>query len=64
MGIAPELQEKIFGRFERGVSGKHYGGLGLGLWVSRQIAEAMGGTVKVESAPGRGSRFVVELPLR
>jgi signal transduction histidine kinase len=63
LGIPLELREKIFDRYARGVSDRHYGGLGLGLWVSRQIAEAMGGTVKVESELGRGSRFVVELPL-
>jgi signal transduction histidine kinase len=37
--------------------------LGLGLYVTKQIVEAMGGTVRAESAPGRGSTFVVRLPL-
>jgi signal transduction histidine kinase len=64
MGIAPEHIGRIFGRFERAVSERHYGGLGLGLWIVRQIVDAMRGTILVESAPGRGSTFVVELPRR
>ncbi|QSQ26700.1 MASE1 domain-containing protein [Pyxidicoccus parkwayensis] len=63
IGIAPEDQERIFQRLERAVDSRHYGGLGLGLWIVRQSAEALGGVVQVESAPGKGSRFTVELPL-
>jgi len=37
--------------------------MGLGLWISRQIVEAHGGTLTVESAPGSGSRFLAELPI-
>lgn len=62
MGIAPEDRERIFERFERAVSLRHYGGLGLGLWITRQIVEVHGGTIAVESVPGEGSTFVVRLP--
>ena len=63
IGIAPADQERIFQRFERAVSDRHYGGLGLGLWLARQSAEALGGTIQVESAPGQGSTFTAELPM-
>jgi signal transduction histidine kinase len=63
IGIAPDHRERIFGRFERAVSDRHYGGFGLGLWIVRQIVEASGGTVRFESEPDRGTLFVVELPL-
>src|SRR6266516_6661747 len=63
IGIAPEEQARIFDKFERAVSERHYGGFGLGLWVVRQIVEAHGGSIHVASAAGRGSTFVVELPL-
>ncbi len=62
IGIAPEHQARIFDRFERAVSVRHYGGLGLGLWIVRQIAEAHGGSITVASTPGEGSLFIVELP--
>ncbi len=62
IGIAPENQARIFERFERAVSGRHYGGLGLGLWIVRQIVDALGGVISVESDPGRGSVFTVDLP--
>jgi signal transduction histidine kinase len=64
IGIAPEAMERIFGLYERAVSERHYGGLGLGLYVTRQIIERLGGRVGVESAPGHGAAFTVELPLR
>lgn len=63
MGIASEDIERIFQRFERAVSERHFGGLGLGLWIVRQVLDAMGGTVSVESWPGEGSLFTIELPL-
>jgi PAS domain S-box-containing protein len=63
LGIAPDAQERIFGRFERAVSSRHYGGLGLGLWISRQLVEAHGGRIDVSSAPGSGTTFVVEIPI-
>ncbi len=62
IGIPPEALERIFGKFERAVSERHYGGLGLGLYITRSIVEAMGGTIRVESRPGQGSTFTVELP--
>jgi len=62
IGIAPEQQARIFDRFERAVSVRHYGGFGLGLWIVRQIVEASGGQVTVESQVGQGSTFTVELP--
>jgi signal transduction histidine kinase len=61
-GIADADRERIFGRFERAASIRHFGGLGLGLYISRQIAIAHGGDVRVESNPGGGSRFIVEVP--
>jgi signal transduction histidine kinase len=62
MGIAPEDQARIFERFERAVS-ENYGGFGLGLWISREVVQAHGGRISVESAPGQGATFTVELPL-
>ncbi|MBN1206088.1 MAG: AAA family ATPase [Myxococcaceae bacterium] len=63
IGIAPEDAERIFERFERAVSVRHYGGFGIGLWLVREIVQALGGTVQVESAPGQGATFTVTLPL-
>ncbi|XYI03928.1 AAA family ATPase [Sorangium sp. So ce1128] len=62
IGIDPARQEQIFERFERAVSDRHYGGLGLGLYMSRRIADAHGGSIRVQSALGAGATFVVELP--
>ncbi len=62
IGIAKEDRARIFERFERAVSQRHYGGLGLGLWVTRQIVEAMGGAVFVRGELGQGSTFIVEWP--
>jgi PAS domain S-box-containing protein len=62
IGIPPEDQARIFERFERAVSDRHYGGLGLGLWIVRQVVDAFGGTIQVESGPGQGSSFIVVLP--
>lgn len=64
IGIAPESLPRLFGRFERAVSERHYGGLGLGLYITRQIVEALGGTVGVTSTPGAGATFTVELPMK
>ena len=63
IGIALEDRERIFERFERAVSTRHYGGIGVGLYIVRQVAKALGGTVEVESELGQGSRFIVQLPL-
>jgi len=62
IGIGPADLERIFGRFERAVSGRHYGGLGLGLYISKQIVEAHGGVISAESKPGEGAAFHVTLP--
>ncbi|MDB4957229.1 MAG: Sensory box histidine kinase [Myxococcales bacterium] len=62
IGVAPDQRERIFEPFERGVSVQHYGGLGLGLFITRTIVTRLGGTVHVEPNPGGGCRFIVELP--
>jgi signal transduction histidine kinase len=63
-GIAPEDQERLFERFARGASGRRRtDGAGLGLAIVRAIAEAHGGTVSVQSAPGHGARFTIEVPV-
>ncbi len=62
MGIASEMTEKIFERFERAVSSRQISGLGLGLYLSRQIVEAHGGRLSVNTRPGMGSTFTLELP--
>jgi signal transduction histidine kinase len=63
IGVAPEEQERIFERFERSASVQHFKGLGLGLWITRRIVEAHGGCIRLESQPGQGSTFTVELPV-
>jgi signal transduction histidine kinase len=62
IGISQARVPHIFERFERAVSAREFGGLGLGLYIVRSIVEGLGGTVRVESAPGLGSTFTVELP--
>ncbi|MRG91013.1 sensor histidine kinase [Polyangium spumosum] len=62
IGIAEADQGRIFERFERAASERHYGGLGLGLWLSRELVTALGGTVRVQSELGAGATFTVELP--
>ena len=64
IGIASDDQARIFERFERLVSERSVSGFGLGLWIVRQIVDAMHGHVYVESTLGGGSRFTVEIPLR
>jgi signal transduction histidine kinase len=61
IGIEPEALKRIFERFERAAS-RNYGGLGLGLYIVRQIVESHGGTITVESELGVGSAFTVKLP--
>ena len=64
-GMAPEVAERIFERFYRGPGARVSGqdGLGLGLALAQQLAKAHGGTITVETAPGRGSTFRLRLPL-
>jgi signal transduction histidine kinase len=63
VGIALEDQGRIFERSERVGSGRRPSGLGLGLYIVRELVQAHGGSVRVVSAPGAGSTFSVELPL-
>jgi signal transduction histidine kinase len=62
IGIPADRQLAVFDRFQRAVSSRHFAGLGLGLFISRQIVEAHGGRLCLESQPGVGSTFRVELP--
>ena len=62
-GIDPEDQQHVFDRFARGTTGqRRTEGAGLGLAIVRVIAEAHGGSVRLDSTPGRGSRFTISLP--
>ena len=63
IGIPPDRLAHIFERFERAVAPGQYGGMGLGLYISRQIVQDHGGTIRAESTPGEGATFTVELPL-
>jgi signal transduction histidine kinase len=63
VGIAPRDQRRIFEPFERLSTVPHAGGFGLGLWIVRQITQALGGVIRVQSAVGQGATFTVELPL-
>jgi PAS domain-containing protein len=62
-GIAADDQERIFGKFERVDPGEP-GGTGLGLYIARRLARAMGGDIGLDSAPGQGARFTFTLPFR
>ena len=62
IGIAPENHDKIFNRFERAVSANEISGLGLGLFITKQIVVAHKGQIGVESELGQGSKFTVRLP--
>lgn len=62
IGISPEDVPRIFEPFERAVSSRHYGGLGLGLHVALGIVQAHGGSILVASEPDAGSTFTVLLP--
>ena len=63
MGIDPSMRSKIFDAFQRASDAKRYGGLGLGLHIAKTIVNGFGGTVAVDSNPGAGSTFTVDLPV-
>jgi signal transduction histidine kinase len=62
-GIAPADQERIFEQFERAEGSAAVPGLGLGLYIARQIAQAHQGRLEVRSTPGEGAEFILSLPL-
>lgn len=64
IGIAPADRARVFERFERAEGQRNITGLGLGLWITRRIVEAMGGRILLVSEAGQGSTFTVELPRR
>jgi signal transduction histidine kinase len=63
IGMSSADQARIFERFERAVDSHEYAGLGLGLWITRQVVQAHGGHISVRSQLGEGSEFSVQLPL-
>lgn len=65
VGIAEEDLERLFRPFEQvdGSASRRHGGAGLGLAISQRLGEALGGRLEVQSEPGRGSTFTLELPL-
>ncbi len=62
-GIDDELQKRVFERFERASSARNISGLGLGLYIVKQIVEGHEGSIRIESRMGQGTAFIVELPL-
>ncbi|MBL0163403.1 MAG: response regulator [Xanthomonadales bacterium] len=63
-GMNAEMRERVFGRFEQSSElARRFGGSGLGLAICQELVELMGGRIAVESTPGEGSRFTVDLPL-
>jgi len=62
IGFEPGEHDRIFEKFVRAVPLAHYGGLGLGLYITRQIVEAHGGRISADSTPGEGATFRVTLP--
>ena len=62
IGIAEEDLARVFERFQRAAPIRHYSGIGLGLYISRHIVEAHGGTISVKSRRGEGATFTIDLP--
>ena len=60
-GLDADQQARVFEKFER-LGRSDEGGSGLGLYISRRLARAMGGDLAIESAPGQGARFILEVP--
>jgi signal transduction histidine kinase len=63
IGISDEDQGRIFQRFERLFANQQRGGFGIGLWLVRQLVDALGGEIAVTSTPGQGSTFTITLPV-
>jgi signal transduction histidine kinase len=63
LGIAPKDHPRVFRLFERGVSSRHYGGFGTGLFITREIIESHDGTIRLLSAEGVGATVIIDLPL-
>lgn len=61
-GIPEAEQARVFGRFQRGKSAREQDGLGIGLYLAREILIRQGGYIKMLSRPGEGSRFSLYLP--
>ncbi len=64
VGIDPKKQKFIFDKFKRGTTDGRYQGLGVGLFIVKQIIEAHGGKVSVKSVLGKGSKFTIDLPIK
>src|SRR3974390_1936867 len=62
-GIQKADQRRIFERFERAAPARSFPGLGLGLYITKQIIDAHHGMISVESEPGKGATFTIALPL-
>ena len=63
IGIAEEDHQRIFERFERAVSSKNYGGLGLGLYIACRVVRLHKGDIRVQSRLNEGAEFIVDLPM-
>jgi signal transduction histidine kinase len=63
LGISRDEEKHVFDRYWRAPGVRNHGGLGLGLYVAKEMAEAHGGAITVESTPGAGSKFTLELPI-
>jgi two-component system, OmpR family, sensor kinase len=64
IGIDGKDQDRIFERFERVVRREGHSGFGIGLWLTRNLAESMGGSITAIGKPGTGSVFTVKLPIK